>query len=74
MPVGRVNTELLAKSNQIPADAFSFFHRHHGAGAVDVAVDGELGIGDGESGTQTEKIPSLSIGVNSTCSRPWDPW
>lgn len=41
VPMGSVNTELFPQCNQIPTDTLAFFHGHHGAGSVDVAVDGE---------------------------------
>ena len=49
VPVRSVNAELLAERDQIPANPLVFFHSHHLAGSVDVAVDRELGIGNGES-------------------------
>ena len=56
VPVRSVHAELFPKRDQIPANTFAFLHGHHWAGPVDVAVDRELGVGNGEARTHARKI------------------
>jgi hypothetical protein len=50
VPLWRVLTDTFAERKQIPADVLSLFHGHKRPRGVDVAIDRETAVGNGNSG------------------------